>query len=169
MSLMTTLQQRFHASGAGRWYAGREPGEQRIVLILAAAIVLAVLWLGIWKPVSDWRAMEHNRYQNAQALLDWMRTNEARAREAARSGGPRSGNRSVLPMITRSAEAQGIRLNRLQPESNGVVSVVIQGQPFNEVLQWLHQLQENNDISIQRLSVDAEGTSGLVNAQIRLQ
>ncbi len=169
MSLTTNLQQRFQASGAGRWYAGRDRAEQRIILALTVAVALTVLWLGVWKPVSDWRAMEHNRYQNAQALLDWMRANETRAREVARSGGPQAGNRSVLPTITRSAEAQGIRLNRLQPESNGVVSVVIQAQPFNEVLQWLHQLQENNGITIQRLSVDAEGTSGLVNAQIRLQ
>lgn len=169
MSVIANLQQRFEVSAPGRWYAARESGERRVILALTVAVALTILWLGVWKPVSDWRATEHNRYQNAQALLDWMRANEARAREAARSGGPQSGNRSVLPVITRSAEAQGIRLNRLQPESNGVVSVVIQAQPFNEVLQWLQQLQENNDITIQRLSVDAEGTSGLVNAQIRLQ
>jgi len=169
MSILARLQQRLLSSAAGRWYAEREPNEQRVVLALTAAVILTIVWLGIWKPISDWRTLEHNRYQNAQSLLDWMRANEARAREAARSGGPRSGNRSVLPVITRSAEAQGIRLNRLQPESNAVVSVVIQSQPFNEVLSWLHQLQENNGISIQRLSVDAEGTPGLINAQIRLQ
>ena len=169
MSILRTLTQRFQASGPGRWYRGREPNEQRVVLALTGAALITVLWLGIWKPVSDWRSVEHNRYQNAQSLLDWMHANEARAREAAGSGASPGGNRSVLPVITRSAEAQGIRLNRLQPESNAVVSVVIQAQPFNDVLGWLHQLQESSGVTIQRLSIDAEGTSGLVNAQIRLR
>ncbi|MEZ5561154.1 MAG: type II secretion system protein M [Pseudomonadales bacterium] len=170
MSLGTSLGQRFASSGIGRWYAGRERGEQRVIAVLTAAIVLTVVWLGVWKPLSDWRTVETNRFQNAQGLLDWMHANEARAREIARAGtGSPGGRRSLLPILTRSAEAQGIALNRLQPEANDVVSVVIQAQPFNEVLRWLHQLQENNGVSVLRVSIDAEGQPGLINAQIRLQ
>lgn len=161
-------QQRFQASSAGRWYASREPGEQRIVLALVGVVALSVLWLGVWKPVSDWRAMEHNRYQNAQADLDWVRANESRARTLAGSGESSGGPRSLLPIITRSAEAQGIQVNRLQPEGSGAVSVAVQGQPFNELVRWLHQLEENNGVTVQRLAVDAEGRPGIVNAQIRL-
>jgi general secretion pathway protein M len=169
MTLFSQAQQRLGASAAGRWYAEREPSEQRVVVVVMAAVAVTVLWLGVWKPISDWRTLEHNRYQNAQSLLDWVQANEGRAREVARGGGKDGGNRSLLPLVTRSADAQGIRINRLQPESNAVVSVVIQAQPFNEVLSWLHQLQANNGISVQRVSIDAEGTSGLINAQIRLR
>jgi general secretion pathway protein M len=169
MSLFSQAQQRFRASAVGRWLAEREPGEQRVVLALVVAVSLTVLWLGIWKPISDWRTLEHNRYQNAQSLLDWVQVNEARGREVARGGEQGDGNKSLLPLVTRSADAQGIRINRLQPESNSVVSVVIQAQPFNEVLSWLQQLQVNNGISVQRVSIDSEGTSGLINAQIRLR
>ena len=169
MNLLGRAQQSFKRSSVGRWFAEREPNEQRVILALTAAVALTILWLGIWKPISDWRTLEHNRYQNAQSLFDWVQLNEDRAREIARGGQRSAGNRSLLPLVTRSADAQGIRINRLQPESNSVVSVVIQAQPFNEVLSWLHQLQINNGISVQRVSIDAEGTSGLVNAQIRLR
>jgi general secretion pathway protein M len=164
------LQQRFLASGIGRWYLGRESNEQHVILALTILVTVSILWLAVWKPVSDWRDIEHNRYQNAQAELDWMTANEVRARAVARSAsGAGDGERSLLPVITRSAEAQGIRVNRLQPESNGVVSVSIQGQQFNALMQWLHQLQENNGVSVLRLAVDSEGRPGMVNAQIRLQ
>lgn len=169
MILLDRAQKRLKGSAVGRWFAERESGEQRVVLGLTAVVTLTILWLGIWKPISDWRTLEHNRYENAQSLLDWVQVNEARAREVARGGEQGKGNRSLLPLVTRSADAQGIRINRLQPESNSVVSVVIQAQPFNEVLSWLHQLQVNNGISVQRVSIDAEGTSGLINAQIRLR
>lgn len=164
-----TLRQQLLTSGVGRWYLGREPSEQRIVLALAILITAALLWLMIWKPVSDWRETAHNRYRNAQAQLDWMLANEARARAIARSGGPANGGASrSLNAITRSAQALGIQVNRLQPDNNGVVSVSIQGQPFNDVLRWLHQLEENNGVTVTRLAVDAEERPGRVNAQIRL-
>ncbi|MEQ8783471.1 MAG: type II secretion system protein M [Roseibium album] len=167
--MIARLQARFATSGVGRWYAGREPSEQKIVAALAVVVAVAVLWLVIWRPISDWRTLADNRYQNAQAQLDWMRANEARARDLARGGTPRGGQRSLLPVITRSAQAQGIQVNRVQPESNGIISVAIQAQPFNELLAWLNALQENNGVTILRVAVDAEGTPGVVNAQIRLQ
>jgi len=133
-------------------------------------VALTVLWLGVWKPVSDWRATAHNRYQNAQAEFDWVRANESRARELAGAGGGRgTGPRPLLQIITRSAQTQGVQVNRLQPEGNGAIAVSIQGQPFNELLRWLHSLEENNGVAVLRLAVDADDGPGLVNAQIRLQ
>lgn len=167
--MMGYLPQRFATSSAGRWYAGREPSEQRVIAALAGLIVLTLLWLVVWSPVSDWRATAHNRYQNAQAQLDWMRANESRARALAADNSGASGRRSLLPVITRAAQAQGIQVNRLQPESGGVVSVSIQTQPFNDVLQWLRQLEENNGVTVLRLAADAQRQPGIVNAQIRLQ
>ena len=166
--MWASLQSRFLASGPGRWYAGRESGEQRVIAALALALALTITWLGIWKPVSDWRATEHNRYQNAQAELDWLRANETRARAVAGSGAAGGGQRALLPVVTRTAEAQGIALNRFQPESSGAISVSVQAQPFNDLLRWLAQLEENNGVSVQRLTVDAEGRPGMVNAQVRL-
>jgi general secretion pathway protein M len=168
--MLEGLQERFAATGIGRWYGGREPNEQRIIAGLALAVALTVLWLGVWKPVSDWRSTADNRYQNAQAELDWVRANESRARALAESGGGRgTGARPLLQIITRSAQAQGIQVNRLQPEGNGAIAVSIQGQPFNELLRWLHSLEENNGVAVLRLAVDADDRAGLVNAQIRLQ
>ncbi len=166
--MIERLQERFAGSGIGRWYYGREPGEQRIVAALAVLVAVAVLWLGVWKPVSDWRSVAHNRYQNAQANLDWIRANESRARALAGSGAATT-ERSLVPVITRSAQTQGIQINRFQPESSGAVSVTIQGQRFNDLLRWLHQLQENNGVAVLRLAIDADERPGIVNAQVRLQ
>jgi len=169
MSRYDMVVQRLQATAPARWYATRERSEQRIVLALGAVTVLTVLWLGIWKPVSDWREVEHNRFGNAQATLDWMRANEARARELAEVGSTQGGERSLIPLITRSAEVQGLTLTRLQPEASGAVSVVLQAQPFNEVVRWLHQLEQNNGVIVARIAFDADANPGFVNAQIRLQ
>jgi general secretion pathway protein M len=169
MSLYELIFEKLPTSGPARWLASRERNEQWVILALAATTVIVILWLGIWKPISDWREVEHNRFSNAQAALDWMRANEARARELARAGNAQGGERSLIPLITRSAELQNLQLTRLQPEANGAVSVVLQSQPFNEVVRWLHQLEQNNGIMVSRVSFDAQTEPGFVNAQIRLQ
>jgi general secretion pathway protein M len=161
--------ERLRATGAWRWYQSREPRERPVIAGLALLVVAALLWLLVWKPVSDWQSVATNRYQNAQETWSWMQANEAqaraRSREAASSG---ASGRSLLPLVTREANGQGIRLNRLQPEADGAVSVVIQAQPFNAVIEWLARLQSAHNVTIQRISVDAEGSPGLVNAQIRM-
>ncbi len=167
MSLFYRVTQQVQGTSAWRWYAGREPHERPIIAGLVIVVIAAIFWSAIWKPISDWRLLEANRYQNAQNTWEWMQVNEANARSRQSSTTP-SSQRSLLPLVTREANSQGIRLNRLQPESDGAVSVVVQAQPFNAVIEWLDRLQRTHNIEVQRLSVDAEGKPGLVNAQIRL-
>ena len=157
-------------SSAGRWYSAREPQDKLVLRLLALVVSVLLLWSGVWKPVSDWRAYEHNRFDNAQSVLDWVHSNEARLRVAVKSQSPRGGARpSLLPVITRAAEAQGLALNRLQPDAKGTVTVILQAQPFSEVMKWVHNLQENNGVTILRISLDVQGEPGYVNAQVRLQ
>jgi general secretion pathway protein M len=163
------MTQQVQGTAAWRWYAGREPHERPVIAGLVFLVIASLFWIAIWKPISDWRLLEANRYQNAQSAWEWMQANEANARARARqSANVPASERSLMPLVTREANAQGIRLNRLQPESDGAVSVVLQAQPFNTVVEWLDRLQKTHSIEVQRISLDAEGQPGLVNAQIRL-
>lgn len=166
--MFETLSAKFNESGAGRWYAGREPGEQKIVAALALLIVLSLLWLILWKPVSDWRADTANRHQNAQQSYDYLKRNEQELKDSVRAG-RNPARSSILRLITQAARARGLQLPRVQPESGGGVSVVLQDQPFNDVLAFVAQLEENNGISVIRASIDSSGTPGRVNAQLRFQ
>jgi general secretion pathway protein M len=153
-------------SPVGRWFYGREHNEQRILAGLSGLIVITLLWASVWKPVSDWRETSVNRQQNAQQLHDWLLTNESAARKAASTKPNQS--RSLTPIITRTATAHEISVSRLQPESNGVVSVVLQQQSFNKIIAWVAQMEENNGVSVERASLDSLEEPGFVNAQIRL-
>ena len=166
--MLENLKSQLQQSAVMRWYYGREASERPIIAGLALLVALSLLWLLIWKPIADWRDLSENRYVNAQSVWDWMQANESNARQAARGGGS-SPNRSLLPVITRAANSHGLRLNRLQPESDGGVSVVLQGQSFNAMLQWLDELERQHKVAVSRVSLDAEGNPGLINAQLRLQ
>ena len=166
---MSIFEQQFDAlkrSATGRWYYGRERQEQRILACIGGLILATILWAGAWKPVADWRDISVNRQQNAQGLHDWLLINENAARKAASTTSNQS--RSLTPIITRTATAHEISVSRLQPESNGVVSVVLQQQAFNKIIAWVSQMEENNGVSVERASIDSIDAPGFVNAQIRL-
>ncbi len=158
----------FAQSAAGRWYYGREASERMIIAALAALIVLTLIWLLLWKPIADWQSVTHNRYDNAQATLTWLQDNEQKAKASA---GSRAGaqDRSVMRVITQAANGQNLKLSRVQPESAGGVSVVLQDQPFNDVLLFVAQLVENNGVTVTRAAIDGSGLPGRVNAQIRFK
>lgn len=162
------LDQAFRASSLGRWYAVKDDNEQRILVGLTILVVVLVIWAGVWKPISDWQTLEAFRYRNNLATLEWLRAQEGSARQSARSSQGAGGRRSLLPVISRSAETLGVRLARFQPESGGGVSVVVQNQPFDDVVRWLHALETNNQVGVVQATIDAE-TTGYVNARFTLR
>ena len=168
MSRFDGLMAGFRASGIGRWYYGREQNEQTIIAGIALLIVVSLLWAMVWKPVSDWQTVERNRQENAQQLIDWLQANKGAAQQATKGPGAQRGSRALIPVITKAADAHNIRVDRLQPESNGVISVVLEQQPFNQIIGWIAQLDENNGVSVERVSFDGQDAPGYVNAQIRL-
>lgn len=166
--MFADLSKRLQSSSAARWFAAKEPREKLIYGALATAAAIVLVWAGVWKPLSDWQSVQTNRHGNAQALLDWMRANESRARSAVEQGAAEP-NRSILPIVTRAAEAEGLRVGRLQPESDGVVSVTLQGQSFNDLIAWVAALEDAEGIAVVRASIDAQEAPGTVNAQLRLR
>ena len=166
--MFANLVNRLRSSAAARWFAAKDPQERLVFGALAAAAAVVFLWAGIWKPLADWQATQSNRHGNAQMLLDWLHANESRARSAVEQGALEP-SRSILPIVTRAAEARKLAVGRLQPESDGGVSVTLQGQSFNDVIAWIADLRDTEGIAVIRASIDAQQAPGTVNAQIRLQ
>ncbi len=166
--MLKQLLQALDTSFAGRWFAAQEPRDRLLYLSLGALLLAVVLWAGIWRPLSDWQSIQANRHANAQTLLDWLQANKSRVQASLARGVEESAS-SVLPVVTRTAESRGIKVGRLQPESDGVVSVTLQSQPFNDIVAWIGELQGAHGVAIIRASIDAQETPGLVNAQLRFQ
>ena len=158
-------------SSTVRWYKDLALREQRIVGAATALVVLAALYLGIVDPALDYRHDAVARYQQQQAYLGWMQAHEAEARRNARSGGnaQRTQDVSLLALIASTAREFGIVLTRYTPENNGGVSVVLQQQPFNDVLRWTDKLASAHQIQIVQANVDAQGDPGRVNARFSIR
>ncbi len=156
----------FEHTPLGQAYFARSESDLIVIASVAALFLLSILWLLAWKPVFDWHSDAVSRMETAQSSLDYLKANEALARRAASQTADQSG--SLMPLVTRAANAQQLNLNRLQPEAGGVLNVFLEGQSFDRVFQWIAQLEQNNGIRVRTLSVRGSDAPGAVNVQVRL-
>src|SRR5262245_30537692 len=157
----------FRGSVVGRWFAQLEPNERTMVTWLFAFLCVVVLYLGIWQPLSDWSSNADAQYRRQLAVVDWMKLHEKEARAAGQRGDGGAESGSLLTTVANSAAHANIQLLRYQPEGGGV-SVVLQNQPFNALIAWIADLDQESHVSVKQISIDGQGESGLVNARIIL-
>lgn len=167
--MISKLTEQFRASELYKGFAAREKSERMIILAVAALVIVSMVWLLIWQPVSDYARSSQERHLRADTLLQWMQANEAQARQIG--GRPQSAgsNEGVLSVATRTSKQMGLALTRVQPENSGGVSVVLQKQSFNDLMRWLDSLQQQENLQIIQASVDADSVSGRVNARFSLR
>lgn len=172
--LFLNLADRWQGTIGYRWYAAKSSTDQRILKGVGALCVAVFLQIGLWQPLADFADEQHQRAVQSQTLADWITANR---QALAQSGQPGSagtgqtirGGAPTIAQITSSAAQFGITLSRLQPESDGSVSVAVEQQPFNALAQWLAGIENEQGYVIDRASMDRGSEEGLVNGQFRFQ
>ena len=168
MSRFEQLKSELDRSAAGRWYAGLGERDRLAVAALLAFLVVVLIYLALWTPISSFAEAADRRYTDTEALLGWMKLTEQEARASSSTApGPRSGG-SLLTLVANSASEAGVQLTRFQPEGSGGVSVVLQNQDFNAVIRWLEHLTVREQVVVRQLSIDGQEKPGLINARINL-
>ena len=163
------LMEAFRDTGIEQRYLAMERRERLLLHIACSVGLAAILYVGAFSPAYDFRETALARYAQQQDRLDWMRAHEAEARKRnSEDPGSASPNRSLLTLIDSTARDANVRLTRYRPESDGSVNVVIQQQPFNDVLRWTALLVAE-DLRILQAAIDAEDTEGIVNARVSIR
>ena len=172
--MFQNLSDQWHATTFYRWYTEKSTTDQRILKVLSALSVALFFYIGLWQPLDDFADTQHQRAAQSQALADWIETNrqaliQSRKQGAASAGQTARSGEPTIAQITSSAGQFGIILSRLQPESDGSVSVAVEQQSFNALVQWLAGIESEQGYVIERASIDRAGEEGLVNGQFRFR
>jgi general secretion pathway protein M len=168
------LSDQWHATTVHRWYTAKSTTDQRILKVLSTLSVALFFYIGLWQPLGDFADTQQQRAARSQALADWIETNRQALIQSGKQGHcERRANsswwRADIAQITSSAAQFGITLSRLQPESDGSVSVAVEQQSFNALVQWLAGIESEQGYVIDRASIDRASEEGLVNGQFRFR
>ena len=169
MNGFTFISEQFRNSSVGAWYAEKSATDQKVIITIVLLGLGSMVYLAMWKPLLEYRDSQALRYERAQSLIDWVSLNKSALQASGQNKGTLPQQKSLIPLVTAGANLRQLKLNRLQPEQDGSVSICLQSQSFDQSLRWMVDLETNNRLLIDRISVDRTENVGLVNIQLRVQ
>ena len=147
------------------------PRERRTVVGGGAALILVVLYFGIWLPLTDkMDALGRSVMQKRQDVA-WMRQAAAEVRQlkgTSAASSTASGSRSLLGVINQTARPllKGAVVKRVEEEQRDSVRVWIEQTAFDDLMRWLDLLERRHGVTISSLVIDRQDQPGRVNVRL---
>ena len=149
------------------WWHGLNLREQRLVLTMATAVSIFLLYSFIWQPLNDNLDKKERTLASRQALLTWVTDNTTRFQNIKLTAGANKSKGSLSSIINRTANQQQLTITRMQPQGDNV-QVWLDSAPFTQLLFWLENLANNENLRVQAIDLAQGAKQGEVRVR-RLQ
>ncbi|WP_226783109.1 type II secretion system protein GspM [Oceaniglobus trochenteri] len=148
-----------------RVLASLTPRERVMVIGGGAVLIAALAYQFAWRPLradlAETRA-EIAAYMQVQAAA---RAADLPAAATTTAPVPRD---PPATRITRTAQAAGLRLSRIEPEGD-LLNVTLGEVPFEALIGWLTTLEEAENLGVSGIEIDRRAAPGVVSARIALE
>ncbi|MCE3285750.1 MAG: hypothetical protein K0R70_2006 [Steroidobacteraceae bacterium] len=150
------------------WLANLSVRERNLVYGAGALAAIALLYLVLVLPFTTTTSKMASRVEQKSADLAWMRSQAPHAMAAAGMTQSRSGE-SLVVVVDRTAREAGLgtALRDQSPSGNAGLRLRLEAAPFDTLVTWLANLQQQHGVGIEAATIDAAGP-GLVNATLSL-
>jgi len=148
-------------NAASGWWSGRTSRERHMIMVMAGLLAATVVWLGVVRPVLDWRIKAADRAEAAATTLAAVRAAIA-GLEPARPAGdvPLEG---LEPLIRRSADGAGLDVVTVMT-SSGQLGFQLSSVGSGPLFAWLTALEKDHRLSICSLGV-TENADATLNVE----
>jgi general secretion pathway protein M len=136
-----------------QWLAGRSPRERAMLGVLAALALGLGLWFGVVAPLA---AAQRAAAEKLDKAVRVERAVEGALSELAavqRRVKPPASHAPVDEAVSRSAEAAGLVLGRVEADPSGGVQATLQGASANALFPWLVALQREHGVVASHLTI----------------
>ncbi|WP_252274066.1 type II secretion system protein M [Pseudomonas subflava] len=167
MSLVSQLQTRIaHNPLAVRWH-GLPPRDRLALGLLGGFLLLVLLYLLLWRPVSQDLEQARSFLQQQRALHAYLQENAPQVR--ALQGRPQVDidPTALQGLVTGSAASQGLNIERLDNQGDGGLQVSLQPTDFGRLLRWLVSLEEQG-VRVEEAGME-RAEKGLVSTRLLLR
>lgn len=155
------------------WWQDLQARERTALLLMLTVLVLFLLWLLLWRPVSQQQTVTASALEVAQADLVWMKTAQsalATSPATAVEARAQRGSQSLLALVESSARAANLAdaFRRGEPDGSTRVRIWMEQANFDALVQWLQGLSTNYGIVALEADVSQLDLPGLVDARVLL-
>ncbi|HHF0480299.1 TPA: type II secretion system protein M [Vibrio antiquarius] len=154
-------------SQAQVWWSSISQREQRLVMGCGAIAVIGIIYWGLLQPMSQRAELAQSRIQSEKQLLAWVQDKADGITALRKSSGVSYSNQPLNQLVSSSARRYKVELIRVQPR-NESVQVWIKPLAFNQLVDWLRYLKEQQGIEVEFLDIDRTDQAGMIDVN-RLQ
>jgi general secretion pathway protein M len=150
-----------------RWY-GLPTREQQILRRSTIVLGLLLFYLLIIDPVYSGRDNAAQRLQSTREAFSVVQQQAFDLKASLPNTGI-SGSGSLLTQVESSAQKEGLRqaLKRLQPSGNNQIQVSLEDASYQQIVQWLSNLQQQG-VRAQQVDIQVDRKSDLLAVQLVL-
>ncbi|MCG6200091.1 type II secretion system protein M [Psychromonas antarctica] len=130
------------------WWKSLSEREQQLSSISAVSLLLAIIYWGAWKPLSDQLQASQQELSSAQQTLSWVQDKATLLVQAGVGKQESKGeNLSLAQLVNQSAREHGINFSRIVNKKEEI-EVWINDVEFTRFVGWLTDLNNNYAVSV---------------------
>lgn len=152
---------------AQTWWSSISQREQRLVMSGGIIAIIGMIYWGVLQPMNQRAELAQSRIQSEKQLLTWVQDKADDISALRKSGGVSFSNQPLNQVVSSSARRYKVELIRVQPR-NDSVQVWIKPLAFNQMVDWLRYLKEQQGIEVEFLDIDRTDQAGMIDVN-RLQ
>ncbi|UQA52392.1 type II secretion system protein M [Vibrio sp. ED002] len=152
---------------AQAWWNSISQREQRLMMGGGVIAIIGMIYWGLLQPMNQRAELAQTRIQSEKQLLNWVQDKADDITALRKSGGVSFSNQPLNQLVSSSARRYKVELIRVQPR-NESVQVWIKPLAFNQMVDWLRYLKEQQGIEVEFLDIDRTDQAGMIDVN-RLQ
>lgn len=146
------------------WWQGLVPREQQLVSIAGGFLVVAVLYWGIWSPISQAQQDAERNHSAALKTLNFVKQSANKLVGLKQTGATQKIAGSLSAIVNQSASQFGLEITRMQPQGDKV-QLWMDDVPFDALLSYLHHLVKDKGLILDSLDLAEADVAGLVKVR----
>lgn len=156
------------------WLNTLEPRERNMVVFGAVALLCLMLYVLAWEPLVKKTESLHRSNLKQEALVAWMQTASQEVKQLRRTSGATgqlAKGQSLLTAIDTTAKAARLNgaMKRVQPDGDNRVRVWLEGASFDDVMRWVHGLEQRQGVTAVNVTFEAKDESGRVDGRLTFE
>jgi general secretion pathway protein M len=151
------------------WYRAHSPREQQMIVLLAAVIVFAVIYKGMWQPVERGFDEARRAYGEERDLLQWMQARAPGAKQIPEAHTATNAPHLSATLLTDTTKKNGIAIKHLETGQDGHVSLTFEAVPFNQLISWFDALENGQHMTVFSVAITKTNAPGLVNTTLQVK
>lgn len=154
------------------WWLNLNLREKQTVSLGAVALIVGIIYLLVWSPLSDSVTTTRDQIQHNQKLLDWMKTADAKIQAAEAMGQTphalSTGSRLSNVQNDLKKSPIGNSVTQLVQAENDSVKLNFQKVDFDLLISWLTTLWQQYGLVVSQMTVKSSDAPGMVTAEFIL-